>query len=192
MKEYESIIVDDGVTLQWGTRWFMHVPVPRDAEEVGEVQDRCLAPPHQPSQHSYSHGCLSSSLATAIDGPQTLQMAEIFGLAAGVLQVASFGADVGSALYSCATKIRHANKQLKDLSRQVKLRQDVLAALARYWTTLRPRCSTLPSSTKIPSLYQKGATTCSWSSTRLSRSSTRAVLRCRCWRGCNGHSIVPS
>ena len=46
-------------------------------------------------------------------------MAEAFGLAAGVLQVAGFGAEVGSALWTCAKKIRHADKELKDLASQV-------------------------------------------------------------------------
>ena len=46
-------------------------------------------------------------------------MAEAFGLAAGALQVAGFGAEVGSALWTCAKKIRYADKELRDLAAQV-------------------------------------------------------------------------
>lgn len=45
--------------------------------------------------------------------------AEAFGLAAGILQVASFGAKLGSKLWTCALKIKHANRELKSLARQV-------------------------------------------------------------------------
>lgn len=40
-------------------------------------------------------------------------MAEAFGIAAGVLQVAGFGAEVSSTLWRCAKKIRSANKDLE-------------------------------------------------------------------------------
>jgi hypothetical protein len=46
-------------------------------------------------------------------------MAEAFGLAAGVLQVADFGAELGSTLWTCAKRIRHANKELEALAGQV-------------------------------------------------------------------------
>ena len=46
-------------------------------------------------------------------------MAEAFGLAAGVLQVASFGAELGSALWTCSKRIRYAAKELKALADQV-------------------------------------------------------------------------
>jgi hypothetical protein len=46
-------------------------------------------------------------------------MAEAFGLAAGVMQVAAFGAELGSALWACARKIRYANKELRALAGQV-------------------------------------------------------------------------
>lgn len=46
-------------------------------------------------------------------------MAEAFGLAAGVLQVAGFGAELGSALWTCAKRIRHADKELTALANQV-------------------------------------------------------------------------
>jgi hypothetical protein len=46
-------------------------------------------------------------------------MAEAFGLVAGVLQVAGFGAELGSALWTCARKIRYANKELEALASQV-------------------------------------------------------------------------
>jgi hypothetical protein len=49
----------------------------------------------------------------------TLHMAEAFGLAAGVLQVAGFGAELGSALWTCAWRMRYANKELKALAGQV-------------------------------------------------------------------------
>lgn len=46
-------------------------------------------------------------------------MAEAFGLAAGVLQVASFGAEVGSTLWRCAKKFQNASKELEDAASQV-------------------------------------------------------------------------
>lgn len=46
-------------------------------------------------------------------------MAEAFGLAAGVLQVASFGAEVGSTLWRCAKKFHYASKELKETASQV-------------------------------------------------------------------------
>jgi hypothetical protein len=46
-------------------------------------------------------------------------MAEAFGLAAGVMQVAAFSAELGGALWTCARKIRHANKELRALAGQV-------------------------------------------------------------------------
>lgn len=46
-------------------------------------------------------------------------MAEAFGIAAGVMQVAAFGAELGSALWTCARKIRYANKELRALAGQV-------------------------------------------------------------------------
>jgi hypothetical protein len=45
-------------------------------------------------------------------------MAE-FGLAAGVLQVAGFGAEVGSTLWKCAKKFHNASKELEELAGQV-------------------------------------------------------------------------
>lgn len=55
-------------------------------------------------------------------------MAEAFGLAAGVLQVASFGAEVGSTLWRCALKFHNASKELKEISQQVEL---IVLALRR-------------------------------------------------------------
>lgn len=46
-------------------------------------------------------------------------MAETFGIVAGVLQVAGFGAEVGSNLWKCANKIRNANRELEALASQV-------------------------------------------------------------------------
>jgi hypothetical protein len=44
---------------------------------------------------------------------------EAFGLAAGVLQVASFGAEVGSTLWKCAKKFHNASKELESIASQV-------------------------------------------------------------------------
>ena len=46
-------------------------------------------------------------------------MAEAFGLAAGVLQVAGFGAEVSSALFKCAKKFHNASKDFEDIASQV-------------------------------------------------------------------------
>lgn len=48
-------------------------------------------------------------------------MAEAFGLAAGVLQVAGFGAEVGSALFKCAKKLHNASKELEAIAAQVEI-----------------------------------------------------------------------
>ena len=45
-------------------------------------------------------------------------MAEILGVAAGVLQVASFGAEVSSTL-KCAKKFHNASKELEEIANQV-------------------------------------------------------------------------
>jgi hypothetical protein len=44
---------------------------------------------------------------------------EAFGLAAGVLQVAGFGAEVGSTLLRCAKKLHNASKELESIAGQV-------------------------------------------------------------------------
>lgn len=44
---------------------------------------------------------------------------EAFGLAAGVLQVAGFGAEVGSTLWRCAKKLQNASKELESIAGQV-------------------------------------------------------------------------
>ena len=44
---------------------------------------------------------------------------EAFGLAAGVLQVAGFGAEVGSTLLRCAKKLHNASKEIESIARQV-------------------------------------------------------------------------
>ena len=46
-------------------------------------------------------------------------MAEVFGLAAGVLQVAGFGAEVSSTLFKCAKKFHNASKELDEIASQV-------------------------------------------------------------------------
>lgn len=46
-------------------------------------------------------------------------MAEAFGLAAGVLQVAGFGAEVSSTLFKCAKKSHNAGKDLEEIASQV-------------------------------------------------------------------------
>jgi hypothetical protein len=46
-------------------------------------------------------------------------MAEAFGLAAGVLQVAGFGAEVSSTLFKCAKKFHNASKELEEIASQV-------------------------------------------------------------------------
>lgn len=46
-------------------------------------------------------------------------MAEAFGLAAGVLQVAGFGAEVGSTLWETAKKLHNASKELQGIASQV-------------------------------------------------------------------------
>jgi hypothetical protein len=46
-------------------------------------------------------------------------MAEAFGLAAGVLQVAGFGAEVSSTLFKCAKKFHNASKDLEDIASKV-------------------------------------------------------------------------
>lgn len=48
-------------------------------------------------------------------------MAEAFGLAAGVLQVAGFGAEVGGALFKCAKKLHNASKELEAIAGQVEI-----------------------------------------------------------------------
>jgi hypothetical protein len=44
---------------------------------------------------------------------------EAFGLAAGVLQVAGFGAEVGSTLWRCAKKLHNASKELESIAGRV-------------------------------------------------------------------------
>lgn len=56
-------------------------------------------------------------------------MADGFGIAAGVLQVAGFGAEVGSALWKCVEKIRHANKELAAMAGQVEATSKSLDAV---------------------------------------------------------------
>lgn len=46
-------------------------------------------------------------------------MAEAFGLAAGVPQVAGYGAEVSSALFKCAKKFHNASKDLEEITSQV-------------------------------------------------------------------------
>jgi uncharacterized protein YoxC len=46
-------------------------------------------------------------------------MAEVFGLAAGVLQVVDFGAGVSSTLWKCAKKFHNASKELEEIAGQV-------------------------------------------------------------------------
>jgi len=58
-------------------------------------------------------------------------MAEAFGLAAGVLQVAGFGAELGSALWTCAKRIRHANDELRALANQVDATAKCLESVSR-------------------------------------------------------------
>lgn len=47
-------------------------------------------------------------------------MAEVFGLIAGVLQVADFGAEVSSTLWKCAKKFQTADTELEKIASQVK------------------------------------------------------------------------
>lgn len=58
-------------------------------------------------------------------------MADAFGIAAGVLQVAGFGAEVGSALWRCTAQIYHANKELVALAGQVEATSKSLDAVGR-------------------------------------------------------------
>jgi hypothetical protein len=44
---------------------------------------------------------------------------EAFGLAAGILQVAGFGAEVGSTLWKCAKKLHNTSKELESIAGQV-------------------------------------------------------------------------
>jgi hypothetical protein len=46
-------------------------------------------------------------------------MAEVFGLAAGVLQVAGFGAEVSSTLFKCAKRFHNASKEFDEIASQV-------------------------------------------------------------------------
>ena len=46
-------------------------------------------------------------------------MADAFGLAAGVIQVADFGLEVGTTIWTCAKKFHNANKELREISTQV-------------------------------------------------------------------------
>lgn len=59
-------------------------------------------------------------------------MAEAFGIAAGILQVASFGAEVEGVLLTCASKIRHANKQLSALAGEVNATSKSLEAVGTF------------------------------------------------------------
>lgn len=61
-------------------------------------------------------------------------MAEAFGLAAGVLQAAGFGAAVGSTLWRCARKFHNASKELEEIARQV---ESTALSLAKIDTLLR-------------------------------------------------------
>ncbi|KAM0722720.1 hypothetical protein Q7P37_002161 [Cladosporium fusiforme] len=61
-------------------------------------------------------------------------MAEVFGIATGVLQVAGFGAALGGTLLKCAREIRNANKELKAIAVQVEATSrslDAVGALLR-------------------------------------------------------------
>lgn len=48
-------------------------------------------------------------------------MAEAFGIAAGILQVASVGTEVGTALWRCAKKLQNATKELETIANEVKV-----------------------------------------------------------------------
>lgn len=52
-------------------------------------------------------------------------MAE-FGLAAGVLQVADFGASLGSVIWKCAKDIRDAKKDLESIATEVEATSSIL------------------------------------------------------------------
>lgn len=61
-------------------------------------------------------------------------MAEVFGVATGVLQVAGFGAALGGTLLKCAREIRNANKELETIAVQVEATSkslDAVGALLR-------------------------------------------------------------
>lgn len=48
-------------------------------------------------------------------------MAEAFGIAAGILQVAGIGTEVGTALWRCAKKLQDANKELEMIANEVEV-----------------------------------------------------------------------
>jgi hypothetical protein len=48
-------------------------------------------------------------------------MAEAFGLAAGVVQVADFGVEVGITLWKCAKKFHNASKEVHEIASQVRV-----------------------------------------------------------------------
>lgn len=75
-------------------------------------------------------------------------MAETFGLAAGILQVASFGAEVGGTLWKCAKKFQNASKELEEVAGQV---ETIALSLRRVDTLLQdPATRTL----HTPKLYE--------------------------------------
>lgn len=59
-------------------------------------------------------------------------MAEAFGLAAGVLQVASFGTEVGCTLWKCANKFRNASKELEAIAKEVETTALSLKQVAEF------------------------------------------------------------
>lgn len=56
-------------------------------------------------------------------------MAEAFGIATGVLQVAGFGAALGGTLFKCAKEERSANKELETIATQVEATSKSLDAV---------------------------------------------------------------
>lgn len=66
-------------------------------------------------------------------------MADAFGIAVGVLQVADFGALVGSTLYKCARRFNHASEEFETIANQVGATQPALRSvneLLRGWECL--------------------------------------------------------
>lgn len=48
-------------------------------------------------------------------------MAEAFGIAAGILQVAGIGTEVGTTLWRCAKRLQNANKELETIANEVEV-----------------------------------------------------------------------
>lgn len=66
---------------------------------------------------------------------------EAVGIAASILQVATVGIQVGSALGICSSKLYHANRDLESLAKQVGTTSYALNSVASLLSTLGPKAS---------------------------------------------------